>query len=756
MSACLGRTDTLGLVTDNNNSSFFEELKRRNVYRIGVAYAIVTWLFLQVIDIVAPIFDLPDSAPKLVLTLLAIGFPVALIFAWAYEITPDGIKREAEVDRSQSITNRTGRRLDSLIIGVLVVAVGILLVDKFMLSKSSEPAESTEIVAEDAPAATAEPDTAPSVAVLPFINMSADESSGYFSDGLADTVLHMLAQVRELRVAARTSSFQFRDQTMDISKIGEQLNVGAILEGSVQRSGDKIRVTAQLIDVSNGYHLWSGTFDRDLVDVFAIQDEIASEVVSALKVSLLGEVAERLNRDQTDNIDAYTEYLLAIGELNVSTSESLTNAVGHLQAAIRLDPEYARAYSSLGRAYIALEFYGLMRTSQAAAAARNVAARALDYSADSSEALAVLGRAELLDGNLETAGQLLSKAIEIGPNDAVALNYYGRYLFLDAQPDKSVTTYRELLRLDPLSENAYLGLIVGFSSQQQYAEASEAITRLKSIHPESPNVYFFEGILGGRQGDLAAAISLIENTLRLDPNDPEGPGFLGYYYLALDMPDEARHWFDRAIEIDSQHPVSRSAPLFLNYYLQQNEDENFRLARELLQDRIDDRRASRLIALTVLTEHAAKTDRHDVALEVLDNLYPHLFDDPPRDLDKDFQATYFAALALINSGDVARGSFLMKSFLDLQERYDKTFRVDPSSIAGRLLLGDIDAALDKLESFSQTKYRREWNRMFLERSPVFDPIREEPAFIALLDEYRENAAEQRLLLQAMNVDTTGE
>jgi len=261
-------------VTENNNSSFFEELRRRNVYRIGVAYAIVTWLFLQVIDIVAPIFDLPNSAPKLALTLLAIGFPIALIFAWAYEITPDGIKRETKVDRSQSITSRTGRRLDLLIIGVLVVVVGMLLVDKFLLPGSPE---TTEIIADEV---TDPPEIVPSVAVLPFTNMSADADSGYFSDGLADTVLHMLAQVRELRVAARTSSFQFRDQTLDIAKIGEQLNVSTILEGSVQRSGDKIRVTAQLIDVSNGYHLWSGNFDRDLVDVFAIQDEIASEVVA--------------------------------------------------------------------------------------------------------------------------------------------------------------------------------------------------------------------------------------------------------------------------------------------------------------------------------------------------------------------------------------------------------------------------------------------------------------------------------------------
>jgi tetratricopeptide (TPR) repeat protein len=541
---------------------------------------------------------------------------------------------------------------------------------------------------------------------------------------------------------------------MDIAKIGEQLNVGAILEGSVQRSGDKIRVTAQLIDVSTGYHLWSANFDRNLDDVFAIQDEIANEVVAALKVSLLGESTERLASDQTDNIDAYTEYLVGIDNLNIVSSESLRSAVMHLQAAIRLDPEYARAYSTLGRTYITMEGYGLMRTVQAMAAARNVAARALDLSTDSSEALAVLGMAELRDGNLETAGQLLSKAVENGPNDTVALQYYGVYLTQDARPDEAIATYREVLRLDPLSEIAHLGLVIALNLQQRYSEAGTTIARLKSIDPDSPNATFFEGMLDGRQGNLAAAVTIIRNTINLDPDDPEGPAVTGYYYLALGMPDEARHQFDRAVEIDAEHPVSRSAPLFLNYYLQQNEDENYRLARELLDDRIEERRWSRVIALTVLTEHAAKTGRHDDVLEVLDNLYPHLFDDPPHDLDEDLVATYFTGLALINSGDIERGSFLMQSFLDLIDRYDEAYVVEWGSISGWLSLGNTGAALTKLDGFAETKYYRPLNSLFLERSPVFDPIREEPAFIALLDEYRENAEGQRQILQAMNEDAS--
>jgi len=756
MSACLSRTDTLDLVTENNNSSFFEELKRRNVYRIGVAYAIVTWLFLQVIDIVAPIFDLPDSAPKLVLTLLAIGFPVALIFAWAYEITPDGIKREAEVDRSQSITNRTGRRLDSLIIGVLVVAVGMLLVDKFILSESSESAESTEIVAEDAPAPTAEPDTAPSVAVLPFTNMSSDEDSGYFSDGLADTVLHMLAQVRELRVAARTSSFKFRGEDHDIAEIGEQLNVGAILEGSVQRSGDKIRVTAQLIDVSNGYHLWSGTFDRNLDDVFAIQDEIATEVVAALKVSLLGEDVERLNVGQTDNVDAYTEYLHAINDLNSQSIDTLTSAVAHLQEAIRLDPNYAQAHSKLGHAYFLMVNYGAMRRTEAILAARHAATRALDLSPESSEALAVLGNAERQDGNMEAAGQLLQKAIEIAPNDSVALGYYGRYLGADARPDEAILTYQKLLRLDPLNETTFLSLGASLTFNQRYAEAREVFDSLERINPKNVSLGFNQSFLQSRQGNRAAAIAPMLESVNLGPDDAEGPAMLGRIYLALDMPEQAARSFDRAVEMDPDHPVSRSAPLALNLYLRQNSEENFQLARELLKDRIDDRLGSRYFALYVLIDSAGKTDRHHIALELLDNLYPHLFDNPPHDLDKDRNAVFFAGRALLQSGDIDRGSHLIESYLVLNERYDKVFHVDWDSIASQLLIGDREAALEKLDQFVETMYFHSLNRTVLQHDSVFDPIRDEPAFIALLGQYQENAAKQRLILQAMNEETSGQ
>ena len=722
--------------------SFFIELKRRNVFRVAIAYIIVAWVAMQIVDVVLNNIAAPDWVFQVLMLFLAIGLPFALIFAWAFELTPEGIKLEKDVDRSQSITSDTGRKLDYFVIAVMAVALVYFAFDKFV---SSDAPDSTEIVADK----EAKP---ASIAVLPFANMSADKSSVYFSDGLADTVLHMLAQVPDLRVAARTSSFQFRGQSLDIAKIGEQLNVGAILEGSVQKAGEKIRVTAQLIDVTNGFHLWSGTFDRNLDDVFAIQDEIANEVVAALKVSLLGETAERLNLGQTDNVDAYNEYLLAINDLNNISTENLKSAASHLQGAIRLDPQYAQAYSTLGRAYISLNYWGSMSNTEAFAAAREAASRALDIFVDSSEALAVLGLADLNDCNLESAGQLLNKAIENSPNDVVALNYYALYLFQDARPDEAIAIYRQILRLDPLSNRAHIGLAITFNNTQRFSEASETIASFLRIEPESADAHSVQFFTETRQGNWAAAIATMTDLLALDPDDPEGPGMLGLSYLALDMPVEASRWFGRAVEIDAEHPMSRAAPLWLNYYLQQNEDESYRLARELLEDRVSSRHGSDDIALTILVEHAARTGQYDVALEVLDNLYPHLFDDPPRDLDKDGRATYFAGLALINSGDVDRGTYLMESLLDLRERYDAAYGANRRSVASRLVLGDTDAALDKLAGTAQNKNRWVENKLYLERSPIFDPIREEPEFVALMDEYRENAEEQRQILQAMNED----
>ena len=735
--------------SDKKKSSILGELKRRNVYRVGLAYVVFTWLGLQAIDTLGPILGLPDWTPRLVFTILAIGFPAVILFAWAYELTPDGIKREKDVDRSQSITSHTGQRLDRITIGVLLVAVGLLLVDKFFLADS--PVLQT-VVAETDAATPEDIDETPSIAVLPFANMSDDAGSTYFSDGLADTMLHMLAQVEDIRVAARTSSFQFRDQNMDVGKIGEQLNVRTVLEGSVQRAGDKVRVTAQLIDVENGFHLWSGNFDRNLTDIFAIQDEIANEVVTALKVSLLGEVAGTMDRDQTDNLDAYTEYLLGINQLTMHSVESLKVALTHLKAAVEHDPEFSRGWATLGRAYLELEDYGIMPRDEASVAAADAASRALELVPESSEGLAVLGMSKLLENKFDEAGELLEKSIEYGPNDVAALTYYGRFLLTDARPEQAIAAFEKATRLDPLSENAYIVLGNQYLALNRPDEAIDVIEKLRAIDPDNPNASGSYSYALALRGDYADAIQAMRHAHELDPLDPEMPYVVGSMYLAIELPEEAKRWFDRAAEIDPEHPVSRVGPVLLGYYLQNDNAATARFARELLDDGVPNRRGSRGFPLRVMFEHARETDNFDAFFEVMDNLYPHLIDDPPTDLDKDYMGTYFAGIAYTHGGDAELGQELLQWIESEAAPFVEIYGVDRSEIDLRLELNNRDGAMQALRGFGSRKYNSEFNAMMLQRQHTFDAIRDEPEFVSLMQEYERNAAEQRQLLQAMNAN----
>ncbi|MGI9200302.1 MAG: tetratricopeptide repeat protein [Woeseiaceae bacterium] len=735
--------------SDNKKTSLFEELKRRNVYRVGVAYAVLTWLILQAIDTVSPLLSLPDFAPKLALTILAIGFPAVLLFAWAFELTPEGIKREKHVDRKQSITSHTGQRLDRIIIGVLVIAVGMLLVDKFFLAGETQTQE--VLATSEMPTAVAEEDVTPSIAVLPFVNMSDDKSSTYFSDGLADTMLHMLAQISEIRVAARTSSFQFRDQTMDITSIGNQLNVATVLEGSVQRAGDKIRVTAQLIDVENGFHLWSGNFDRDLVDVFAIQDEIADEVVAALKVSLLGETAGTLDSDQTENLEAYTEYLLGVNALNESSMENFSRATAHLQKAVEYDPNYARAWSTLGRTYLEMEDYGILSRDEAIAAARDTASQALDLAPESSEALAVLGKTELLEGNLETAEGLLSKAIELGPNDALALTYFGEFLMSDARPSEAVPVFEKAARLDPLSELTLYELANLYGALRRFDDFEAVLDRIDSINPESANTRGMRSALHGFRGEYAMAINYMKEAQAADPLDPEPSGQVAILYLAAGMPSEAQRWFDRGAEIDPEHPLTKAAPLFMDFHTRENREQSARLARQLLEEEIEIRRGARFIAVHTLYTYSLETENLDSFLEVMDNLYPHLFDEPPHSFDRSWLGVYYVGMAFINNGDRERGAMFLQAGQDRRDQFEEAYNfVALPGIESRLALGDPDAALRRLNGFSADMFNDEHNHNLLKHDAIFDPIREDPAFIALLEQYERNAAEQRRLIQAAN------
>ena len=338
-------------MSETGGKGFLDELKRRNVFRVAIAFIIVAWLLLQVVDILVPMLALPEWVGRLVFLLLLIGFPIALLLAWAFELTPEGIKRDKDVDRSQATAGATGQKLNVLIIGGLVMAVGY-----FMWEREAR-VDTADTIASERPAqqvAAVEPGPGPrSIAVLPFVNMSSDEEQEWFSDGLTEEILNALARTPDLLVAARTSSFKYKGSEEDIPTIAGALGVAHVLEGSVRSARDRLRVTAQLIRASDGFHLWSETYDRNPEDVIAIQEDIAIEIATALETAMDPEALAQMVSSGTSSVPAYNAYLegLAIDSSTLSTGDtySFLRARDAYKRAIELDPQFSFAYWELAQ-----------------------------------------------------------------------------------------------------------------------------------------------------------------------------------------------------------------------------------------------------------------------------------------------------------------------------------------------------------------------------------------------------------------------
>jgi len=340
--------------------SIFRELKRRNVLRVAIAYAVVAWLLIEVTATTFPILKLPDWSVTLVTALVLIGLPLALIFAWAYELTPEGLKKEKDVDRSESITHITGRKLDYFIIAALVLALGFFAFDKFVLDPSRDAElvqATTKAVTEQATESGKAEILDNSIAVLPFVNMSSDPEQGYFSDGISEELLNVLVHVDGLRVASRTSSFAFKGENKNLEEIADALNVSYVVEGSVRKASNRVRITAQLIETASDRHLWSEIYDRDLTDIFAVQSEIANAIVAALRESLEIEVVSEISvLAATTNMNSYDLFLEA-RELFIARTD-LERSVALFEQAVALDPGFARAWEGLSAIYAIMPDWG--------------------------------------------------------------------------------------------------------------------------------------------------------------------------------------------------------------------------------------------------------------------------------------------------------------------------------------------------------------------------------------------------------------
>jgi len=527
--------------------SFFNELKRRNVIRVGIAYIVVAWLVAQVLQLFLESFGAPDWVMKTVLLLLAAGIPFALLFAWVFELTPEGLKRETEVDRSQSITPQTGRKLDRMIIVVLVLALGYFAWDKFTPARdgaAEQPTTTQQVAAEqvvDAAAPAAKPDAEQSIAVLPFVNMSSDQDQEYFSDGIAEEILNALAQIPDLHVTSRSSAFAFKGKAIDIPTVAAQLGVANVLEGSVRKSGNKVRITAQLIEAAGDRHLWSETYDRELDDIFAIQDEISLAIVTALKghLDLEDRSAALAENRQTRDTEAYEAYLRGHHLILQRTRPTLDAAVTEFQKAVELDPEFALAHAELAFAYMLLvsDQYGDYQFEEAQALAIPHANRAMELDPGLAESQAAAGFVLWNIGATPETVAYFEEALRINPNQSQVLAWMALVLQENGDYTGSLEYEEKLLHIDPLYTPNLANLAGSYFWRGRSESVNSIMANLSVISPTS--LLDAKARLARGEGKLAQATLLGLDALSLEPENSRPRLFLGWNFAELRLASEA-------------------------------------------------------------------------------------------------------------------------------------------------------------------------------------------------------------------------
>jgi TolB-like protein/tetratricopeptide (TPR) repeat protein len=519
--------------------SLFAELQRRNVIRVAITYVVAAWVLTQVMEIATDAFAAPDWVLKIFIVMLVLGFVPAVIFSWVYELTPEGIKRESEVQRDESITGQTAKRLNVAVIVLLVAVVALYAIDRFSSHEADRPASTQVAAVED----VAQID---SIAVLPFDDFSAGRDQVHLAEGLADTLLHMLAQVPGLKVAARTSSFSFRGSNADIGEIGRELGVGAVLEGSVQRSGDTLRIIAQLIRVWDESHLWSETFDRPTGDIFAVQDEIANAVVAALRPGQEASAETALTSDRT-SVEAYEHFVRGDRLWQIRSAEAIEESITEFKAAIAADPDYAPAHAGLAMAYIFSTYYGNRTFKEVKLVAEAEIERALAL--DTELGFAHAARGQFLNNEQDDKGAEAAyrRALEFDPSDATVYAWLSSAVFSDlSRWDEARALIKKAYELDPRNLfvlGQYAGDLANFGD---YEGALAVYRRGVALEPDAPRAYANLANLHEQYGRHDDAIRAYLAQIERSPDSWVPYQGVATRFLSLDDQESAEEWFAKA------------------------------------------------------------------------------------------------------------------------------------------------------------------------------------------------------------------
>jgi adenylate cyclase len=474
---------------------FLSELRRRNVFKMAVLFAVGGWAVLSVSDLVLDIFGAPEGSLRIIFFVLVVAFPIALFLSWFYEITPEGLKREVDVQPGESIRSKTGRKMNFMIaFGVLLVVAGMAI--QYLIFSESGGLEAIE---------------KNSIAVLPFVDMSPDGDQEYFGDGIAEELLNLLAKIPELKVAARTSSFSFKGQEDDVATIGDKLHVANVLEGSIRKAGNKFRITAQLISAKDGYHLFSETYDRALVDIFAVQDEIAAAVVEQLEITLLHRESPQARRTEPEVLALY---LQGRQYARLVTKEGFVQALEALEKAVEIDPDYAPAWAEIGSVYLTRAIQN--DKPETFDLARETFEKTLSIDPSLAEAWAGLSVIySLHEWNFTKADELIQKALSIDGRNAQVLRRAAVLKHFTGKAEEAAALYETALTYDPLSLALHVNLGLSNYYAGNYEQSLEYFDKALAMSPNYGQGKFYRGSASLALGDPETALSYFEDEAML-------------------------------------------------------------------------------------------------------------------------------------------------------------------------------------------------------------------------------------------------
>jgi TolB-like protein/Flp pilus assembly protein TadD len=741
--------------------SFFEELKRRNVFRVAIAYLAFAWLLIEVAGTLFPGFGIPDWAFRFVVILLALGFVPTLVLSWAYEITPDGLKREKEVVRDAASAKVTAKRLDWITILLVVAAFAFIAVDRVWLQVRPAAQTASPAAETDRPPDSEAADTTPnSIAVLPFANRSANPDDVFFVDGIHDDLLTFISQIGTLKTISRTSVMQYRDSTKPIPQIAAELGVGTVLEGGVQRAGNQVRINVQLIDAATDAHLWSKIYDRELTaaNIFAIQSEIAGEIADALRETLTPQARRRIDTVPTENLAALEAYFVGKQSMALRTGKALDLAIEKFEEAISLDPAFALAWVNLADAARLATSYGGTRTrDEALQISRAAVDRALELDPTLGEAHVALANLRRWEDRYDAAEAAYQRGIELNPNYASAYQWYGEMLGLDlsgpgmaGRMAEALELSKKAVELDPLSPiiNNDYGEVLEQAGRPE--EALVYFRKAVDIEPRFITGYLqIASLYSESLSRVDEAVLALREAIDRDSTSWFRMSWLGWLYLNLGDSDKAADWHQRALD---SAPDGVIPDIAIEWAIERGEYElALELARSASENDWQSDWQNEMLAHLLL-----KSGRTDEARVSYADAYPGLFDEENPQIQGDWRPVPTAVLILSRSGDRPAAERLANTTLELLSNYPRTGPGGKNIADARLLaiLGNREGALVALRQAVDEGWRDNWWYL-LEHDPALEALHDEPLFITIRKKIEADMARQRARLrERLNAEGT--